>query len=99
MTHLQSGYADINGATLYYEVAGAGPPLIMLHGHLLDSGQWDDQFAAFAQRYRVIRYDARGFGRSSQPPAPFAHYEDLRGLMDALAVEHAYLMGCSGGGA
>ncbi len=92
-------FAQINGANLYYEVAGAGHPLIMLHGHLLDSGQWDDQVAAFAPHYQVIRYDARGFGQSSLPPAPYAHHEDLYTLLHHLGIDHAYLMGCSGGGA
>ncbi len=95
----QSGFAEVNGAQLYYEVAGAGHPLVMLHGHLIDSGQWDDQFDLFANHYRVVRYDARGFGRSTKPNQPFAYYEDLRALMQFLGVERAHLMGCSGGGA
>ena len=71
----------------------------MLHGHLIDSGQWDDQFEVFARRYRVVRYDARGFGQSTKPPSPFAHYQDLHGILAFLGIERAYLMGCSGGGA
>jgi pimeloyl-ACP methyl ester carboxylesterase len=96
---IERGFADIQGAQLYYEAAGAGHPLVMLHGHLIDSGQWDDQFEAFARHYRVVRYDARGFGRSSKPPGSFAHYEDLHGMLEFLGIERAYLMGCSGGGA
>jgi pimeloyl-ACP methyl ester carboxylesterase len=92
-------FAKINSATLYYEVAGAGHPLIMLHGHLLDSGQWDDQVTAFAPAYQTIRYDARGFGQSTLPPAPYTHYEDLYALLRHLGIDHAYFMGCSGGGA
>jgi steroid delta-isomerase-like uncharacterized protein len=98
-TTIEHGFADIRGAQLYYEAAGAGHPLVMLHGHLLDSGQWDDQFVAFAQHYRVVRYDARGFGQSSKPPGSFAHYEDLHAMLGFLGIERAYLMGCSGGGA
>src|SRR5881227_2426799 len=49
---VQTGYAEINGITLYYEVAGAGHPFVLVHGHLLDRKSWDDQFAVFAQRYR-----------------------------------------------
>lgn len=92
-------YLTIGDSQLYYEVAGAGHPLVMLHGHLLDSGQWDEQLTAFAPHYQVIRYDARGFGQSTQPPAPYAHYEDLYALLRHLNIDHAYLMGCSGGGA
>lgn len=92
-------FAKINSATLYYEVAGAGHPLIMIHGHLLDSGQWDDQVTAFAPAYQIIRYDARGFGQSTLPPAPYAHDEDLYALLRHLNIDYAYFMGCSGGGA
>ncbi len=99
MIEHESGLLTVNGAQLYYECAGAGQPLIMLHGHLLDSGQWDTEFQAWATRYRVVRYDARGFGRSSLPPEPFTYSADLAGVMDALAIDHAVLMGCSGGGA
>lgn len=99
MIQRHSGFAAINGAQIYYETSGVGQPLVMLHGHLLDSGQWDDQMAAFAPHYQVIRYDARGFGQSDLPPAPFAYHEDLHALLQTLGIEHAYLMGCSGGGA
>jgi pimeloyl-ACP methyl ester carboxylesterase len=93
------GFAEVNGARLWYETAGSGPALVMLHGHLLDSGQWDDQFAVFADEYRVTRYDARGFGRSDKPEAPFSFSEDLAALLGVLGIDRAHLMGCSGGGA
>ncbi|HET9222426.1 MAG TPA: alpha/beta hydrolase [Roseiflexaceae bacterium] len=96
---VERGFVDIHGAQLYYEAAGAGHPLVMLHGHLIDSGQWNDQFMEFAQHYRVVRYDARGFGQSSKPPGSFAHYQDLHAMLGFLGIERAYLMGCSGGGA
>ncbi|HTI15985.1 MAG TPA: alpha/beta hydrolase [Dictyobacter sp.] len=47
--HIQTGFAEVNGTTLYYEVAGSGHPLVLLHGHLLNSRSWDEQFAVFAQ--------------------------------------------------
>ncbi len=93
------GFVEVNGAPLWYETAGSGPALVMLHGHLIDSGQWDSQFAEFAQAFRVVRYDARGFGRSDKPAAPFAFYEDLRAVLASLNIPPAFLMGCSGGGA
>jgi pimeloyl-ACP methyl ester carboxylesterase len=98
MTTIQHGFADINGASLYYELAGSGPALVMLHGHLLDHRQWDDQFARFSADHTVVRYDGRGMGQSSFPAAPFSHAADLRALLDFLALDHAILMGCSGGG-
>jgi 2-hydroxy-6-oxonona-2,4-dienedioate hydrolase len=93
------GYAEVNGARLWYEVAGVGPTLVMAHGHLIDSGQWDGQFAEFAREFRVVRYDARGFGHSDKPAHPFAFHEDLRALLVFLRIERPLLMGCSGGGA
>lgn len=99
MEQSRNGTVEINGAALAYETAGAGRPLLMLHGHLLDQHQWDDQFTAFAHDYQVVRYDARGFGRSTMPPAAYNHAADLHGLLRFLGLEHAFLMGCSGGGA
>ncbi len=93
-----TGTASINGADIYIEVVGSGPPVVLLHSHLLDSRQWDTQVAALAERYRVIRYDARGFGRSSLPPQPYSHMADLLALLDHLDVPRADLIGCSGGG-
>ena len=99
--HVQTGIAEVNGTTLYYEVAGAGHPFILIHGHLLDRRSWDEQFAVFARRYRVIRYDQRGFGDSGliTRGEPYSDRQDLYALMKFLGVESAYLMGVSGGGA
>ncbi len=99
--NVQTGFAEVNGTTLYYEVAGAGHPFILIHGHLLDRRSWGDQFAVFAQRYRVIRYDQRGFGDSGliTKGEPYSDRQDLYALMKFLGIESAYLMGVSGGGA
>jgi pimeloyl-ACP methyl ester carboxylesterase len=56
-------------AQLYYEEAGNGHPLLLIHGGLVHSDMWDDQFEAFAQHFRVIRFDLRGFGKSFCLPA------------------------------
>jgi len=98
MPSAQKGFAEINGASVYYETSGAGQPSVMLHGHLLDNRQWDDQFDYFSPTHRVVRYDARGHGQSSLPPAPFSHAADLHALLEFLGIEQAVLMGCSGGG-
>lgn len=99
--HVQTGIAEVNGTTLYYEVAGAGHPFILNHGHLLDRRSWDDQFAVFAQHYKVVRYDQRGFGDSGQitKGQTYSARQDLYELMKFLGTESAYLMGVSGGGA
>lgn len=95
----QRGFAEINGARLFYEVAGDGQPLVLLHAGIADNRMWDDQFAAFAQRYRVIRYDHRGYGQSSMPAGPFAFYDDLHALLRLLGVTQATVVGVSMGGA
>jgi pimeloyl-ACP methyl ester carboxylesterase len=96
---IRSGFADLNGAQFYYEVAGAGHPLILLHEGIADSRMWDDQFHVFAKKYTVVRYDARGYGQTKMVAGPFSRHGDLLGLMDYLGIERAYLLGCSMGGA
>jgi pimeloyl-ACP methyl ester carboxylesterase len=59
---------------------------------------WDDQFAAFAEHYRVIRYDFRGYGRSGRPSGPYSDVDDLRALLHFLKVDKAHLIGSSMGG-
>lgn len=97
-TAIDSGRVEIEGGTLYYEVAGQGPPVILLHGGNLDRRMWDEQFELLRQHYRVIRYDARGYGRSSAADQPFEAHEDLRTLMRGLKLERASLVGLSLGG-
>ncbi|HEX6798110.1 MAG TPA: alpha/beta fold hydrolase [Ktedonobacterales bacterium] len=97
-TNRQSGYADVNGGRLYYEVAGAGHPLVLLHAGIADSRMWDEQFEAFAQHYRVVRYDYRGYGKSSPPVDSFSMREDLYALLRQLGFARASLIGVSMGG-
>ncbi|MFC1960308.1 alpha/beta fold hydrolase [Chloroflexota bacterium] len=93
------GYTTINGARLYYEITGSGSPLVLIHGFSLDTRMWDDQFDAFAQHYRVIRYDMRGFGKSDLPTdESYSHADDLKALMDSLGVTKAHMLGFSMGG-
>ena len=68
---LQTGTAPIEGADLYYEIAGEGPSLVLAHAGFVDRRMWDDQFLVFAQHYRVVRYDRRGFGNSKLTPGAF----------------------------
>ncbi len=96
---IDTGFADVNGIRLYYEIAGSGHPLVFIHGFTLDTRMWDDQFEVFAQHYRVLRYDARGFGKSTLPTSePYSPAEDLRALMKYLGIEHAHIIGLSMGG-
>lgn len=92
------GFAEVNGASLYYEVAGDGGALVLCHCAPGDSTLWDPQFGPFAQTHRVVRFDARGFGRSTLPAGLFSFHEDLRGLLDFLGIERATVLGLSLGG-
>src|SRR5262249_61785119 len=67
--------------------------------HRTDTAKWASQSPEFAQAFGVDRYDARGFGRSDNPAAPFAFHEDLKAVLASLDIPRAFLMGCSGGGA
>ena len=98
----QTGTAEVNGTTLYYEVEGEGHPFVMVHGGLVDRRLWDEQFDAFAQHYKMIRFDMRGFGDSGLYKAdmpPFRLDDDLYELLRFLGIEKPYVMGLSMGGA
>jgi pimeloyl-ACP methyl ester carboxylesterase len=84
--------------SLYQEVAGAGPAVVLVHAGICDSRMWDPQWETFPRDHRAIRYDLRGFGRSPLTPGPFAHAGDLAALLDGLGVERAALVGASAGG-
>jgi len=91
----ECGYAEVGGARFYYEVAGHGDPIVFVHAGIADGRMWDAQFDVFAQRYRVLRYDRRGFGNTAMVAGGFSHHLDLHGLLEFLGIEGAYLVGCS----
>lgn len=91
--------APVNGAGLYYETLGEGQPLVLLlHDGLLDCRIWDEQFGVFSERYRTIRYDRRGYGRSEPSSNEFSQVEDLRVFLEPLGAGQAHLIGASSGG-
>lgn len=90
---IQSGKAQLTGVE-----DGRGPALVFLHAGVADKRMWRDQLSAFANRYRVVAYDRRGFGESRYEPEAFSHMQDLRRVMDELGIERACLVGCSQGG-
>ena len=96
----QGGFAEVNGTRLYYEVAGGGDAVVLLHSFTLDVRMWDAQYELLARGHRVIRYDARGFGRSALPQAgeAYAHHEDLAALLAHLRVDQPHLVGHGMGG-
>ena len=90
---IRSGKAQLTGVE-----DGKGPAIVFLHAGVADKRMWRDQMAAFGGRHRVVAYDRRGFGESRYEPETFSHMEDLRAVLDGLAIEQACLVGCSQGG-
>jgi 3-oxoadipate enol-lactonase len=96
----QGNFAQVNGTELYYEVKGTGHPFTLIHGLLLDRRSWDEQFVVFAEDYKMVRYDIRGWGDSAQEKAgeQFSPRQDLLSLLEYLKIDKTYLLGLSGGG-
>lgn len=96
----QRAWIPVSGdGYIYYEEKGQGEALILLHGHSLDTRMWNAQFDAFAQHYRCIRFDFRGYGQSSKQREDFqmTHLDDLLTVMDTLRIEKAHIVGLSMG--
>ncbi|MEU7039923.1 alpha/beta fold hydrolase [Streptomyces varsoviensis] len=95
---VECGRVPVENGELYYEAAGSGPALVLLHGGMLDMSMWDEQFTRLARAgRRVIRYDARGHGRSSVSDGDWSDHDDLYALLDHLRVVRATLVGHSSG--
>lgn len=95
-----SGHIAVSGnGKIYYEELGTGSPVILLHGHSLDTRMWDEQFSTFANHHRTIRLDFRGYGRSSEQSETFqhTHVDDVLAVMDSLLIEKAHVVGLSMG--
>lgn len=89
----------VPGGELWAEdTGGEGTPLVLVHGDWTDSGIWSPLTRLLRDRYRVIRYDLRGFGRSPRPVNPFTRLDDLLAVLDHLDVVRAVVVGHSGGG-
>jgi 3-oxoadipate enol-lactonase len=92
----------VGGYELHYVDRGDGPPLVLIHGLAGDLSAWTPQLDAWSSRYRVIAFDNRGAGRSTQVDEPISTEDmarDTLGLMDALDVGAACIVGRSMGGA
>ncbi len=93
-----SGTIDVEGGSIYYETAGEGRAIVFNHAGFVDSRMWDTQWAFFAENYRVVRFDMRGYGKSSPIENPISHRDDLARVLAHLQIERAVLVGCSMGG-
>jgi 3-oxoadipate enol-lactonase len=86
-----------SSAGLFYEVSGAGEPIVLIHAFSVDRRMWASQIATLEGRFRVVRYDLRGHGKSAGPSAPYSPHEDLRSVLDALFISKVTLIGLSAG--
>jgi len=94
----QTRSLNVGDATINYDISGRGRTVVFIHGWAHNASVWDDQVPAFKSRYQVLRYDLRGFGRSSGFADVSADPQDLLLLLEALHVNHAYIVGHSRGG-
>jgi 3-oxoadipate enol-lactonase len=86
-----------SSAGIFYEASGAGDPVVLVHAFSVDRRMWAPQIASLEKRFRVVRYDLRGHGKSDGPSAPYAQHDDLRSVLDALRIDRATLIGLSAG--
>jgi pimeloyl-ACP methyl ester carboxylesterase len=92
---------EVDGQRIAYRSAGTGPPLVMLHGGLVDSRVWRREIGALSDEFHVVAWDAPGCGGSSDPRPDITldgYADSLAGLIDALALGHVHLLGHSFGG-
>lgn len=94
-----TGFAEVNGTKLYYEVAGKGEPILFVHGNVGDCRHWDYQFKPLSKKYKVVRYDVRGYGKSDlpNPEITFSNHVDIYELMNYLDIEKVHICGFSMG--
>jgi 3-oxoadipate enol-lactonase len=99
MRSMDTGFLETNGARIYYEVEGAGEPVVLIHAGVANLRMWDEQAAALRDDHRVIRYDTRGFGRTETDAVEFSNRADIAALLDHLGEDSAHVVGLSRGGA
>jgi pimeloyl-ACP methyl ester carboxylesterase len=94
--------AQANTIRLYYEIHGAGQPLVLIHGLGSSTRDWEAQVPEFSQSYHVITFDLRGHGQSDKPTGPYhvaMFAADLADLLQTLGIGAAHVVGLSLGGA
>ena len=91
----------VNGIELNYTVEGSGPWVVMSHSLACDLHMWDPQAKILAAKFRVLRFDTRGHGKSDAPSGAYTFEtlsDDAKGLIDALGIESCHWVGLSMGG-
>jgi 3-oxoadipate enol-lactonase len=87
-----------DGTVWAEDTGGDGTPVVLVHADWTDSRIWSPLIPLLRDRYRVIRYDLRGFGRSARPTRSFTRLTDLEAVLDHFRAEDAVMVGHSGGG-
>ena len=99
---IKSGRVKVDDIHIYYELYGEGDPLVLIAGTGISCAPWRIfQVPEFSKYYQVLIYDHRGLGRSDKPDMPYTtriFAKDCAGLMDALGIKKAHIMGHSMGG-
>jgi pimeloyl-ACP methyl ester carboxylesterase len=88
----------IDGAEIHLDTSGEGDPVVLVHAGIADARMWDPTVQDLATDHLVVRYDMRGYGHSTIPPAPFAHHDDLAAIFRALDLGPSIVIGASYGG-
>ena len=94
----ERGLLETNGARIRYEVAGAGEAVVLIHAGIANLRMWDAEAAALGDSYRVIRFDARGYGETETEDVEFSNRADVAALLDHLCEPAAHVVGLSRGG-
>ncbi|MCI0618031.1 alpha/beta hydrolase, partial [bacterium] len=94
----ETGYAEIGEGRIFYEITGKGLPVVLIHGGFMDNRMWDDQVSFLSKSFKVIRFDVRGYGKSSRPDKDFYPARDLHQLLNFLKIQQTALIGLSMGG-
>ena len=94
----QTRTINVGDAVINYDVTGRGRTVVFIHGWTQNKSIWDDQVPVFSKHYRVLRYDSPGYGKSTGFDDESAEPLDLLVLLEALRIDHAYIVGLSRGG-
>lgn len=97
-TVAQTRTLEVGDARISYDLTGRGRTVVFIHGWAHNKSVWDDQVPVFSKRYRVLRYDSRGFGNSTGSADRSLDPLDLLILLEALKIDRAYIVGHSRGG-
>ena len=92
-------FVKVDGSSLYYEECGTGPDAVLLiHDGVVHSAVWDDVWPAFCRRFHTIRYDRRGYGRSSATTTWYSETDDVAAILQRTHVTRTTIVGSSHGG-